>query len=289
MEFPDLGQQCSDQTCKQLDFLPMKCDSCSRIFCKDHITYSSHNCESSYKKDVQVPVCPLCNKPVPVNRGEPPDIKVSEHIDRDCQSDPAKKKRKAYANRCNVKGCKQKELIPVICGSCQLNFCLKHRHTTDHKCEGFQGSGRGISKAGAAATRRVGASGSSSGSNPPSNTYNKAKSKPQVTALSNYGRDLDRERREREQQRQVQPQPQSAYSLQAGLSEDEAMARALQMSMADSQQPKQAAPKKTLTRQEQDDLALAQALAASEAEHRREQLRRRQQQEEKKESSCLVA
>ncbi len=45
-------------------------------------------------QDNQVPVCPLCNIPIPVKRGEPPDIKVGQHIDTDCQSDPAKEKRK---------------------------------------------------------------------------------------------------------------------------------------------------------------------------------------------------
>lgn len=32
------------------DFLPMRCDACQEIFCKDHITYASHKCMSSYKK-----------------------------------------------------------------------------------------------------------------------------------------------------------------------------------------------------------------------------------------------
>lgn len=45
-------------------------------------------------QDVQVPVCPLCNTPIPIRRGEMPDIKVGEHIDRDCKSDPAQRKRK---------------------------------------------------------------------------------------------------------------------------------------------------------------------------------------------------
>lgn len=45
-------------------------------------------------QDVQVPVCPLCNTPVPVRRGEMPDVVVGEHIDRDCKSDPAQRKRK---------------------------------------------------------------------------------------------------------------------------------------------------------------------------------------------------
>ena len=28
-------------------------------------------------QDVKVPVCPLCSQPVPVNRGEDPNLKVS--------------------------------------------------------------------------------------------------------------------------------------------------------------------------------------------------------------------
>lgn len=32
------------------DFLPMRCDACQEIFCKDHITYANHKCMSSYKK-----------------------------------------------------------------------------------------------------------------------------------------------------------------------------------------------------------------------------------------------
>ncbi|KAK6311644.1 hypothetical protein J4Q44_G00173080 [Coregonus suidteri] len=56
MEFPDLGEHCSENSCKQLDFLPMRCDACEEIFCKDHISYANHKCMSSYKKDVQVPV-----------------------------------------------------------------------------------------------------------------------------------------------------------------------------------------------------------------------------------------
>lgn len=68
------------------------------IYSKDHIRYELHKCQSSYKKDIQVPVCPLCNQPVPWKRGEAPDIAVGDHIDRDCQSDPAKQKRKVVTN-----------------------------------------------------------------------------------------------------------------------------------------------------------------------------------------------
>lgn len=117
------------------------------------------------EQDVQVPVCPLCNTPIPIRRGEMPDIKVGEHIDRDCKSDPAQRKRKVvdthkerktclcarrekksvltrlfltpqiFTNKCSKGGCKQKEMIRVTCDQCHLNFCLKHRHPLDHDCK----------------------------------------------------------------------------------------------------------------------------------------------------------
>lgn len=65
------------------------------FFCSnDHMKYAQHSCPSAHKKDIQVPVCPLCGSPVPTPRNQPPDIAVSDHIDNDCQSDPAKAKRK---------------------------------------------------------------------------------------------------------------------------------------------------------------------------------------------------
>ncbi|XP_005860903.1 PREDICTED: AN1-type zinc finger protein 2A isoform X1 [Myotis brandtii] len=93
MEFPDLGKHCSEKTCKQLDFLPLKCDVCEQDFCKDHFTYAAHKCPFAYKKDVQVPVCPLCNHPISVKKGEIPDVVVGEHMDRDCGSRPGKEEK----------------------------------------------------------------------------------------------------------------------------------------------------------------------------------------------------
>ncbi|EHH17093.1 hypothetical protein EGK_13400 [Macaca mulatta] len=98
MEFPDLGKHCSEKTCKQLDFLPVKCDACKQDFCKDHFTYAAHKCPFAFQKDVQVPVCPLCNTPIPVKKGQIPDVVVSDHIDRDCDSHPGKKKEKSFCS-----------------------------------------------------------------------------------------------------------------------------------------------------------------------------------------------
>nr|KAF6350593.1 zinc finger AN1-type containing 2A [Myotis myotis] len=133
MEFPDLGKHCAEETCKQLDFLPLKCDVCEQDFCKDHFTYAAHKCPFAYKKDVQVPVCPLCNRPIPVKKGEIPDVVVGEHMDRDCRCRPGKKE-KVFTFRCSKKGCKKKEMLPVACDQCHGNFCIQHRHPLDHSC-----------------------------------------------------------------------------------------------------------------------------------------------------------
>ena len=45
------------------------------------------------------------------------------------------KKQKIFTNGCNFKNCKKKELIPFTCSVCKINFCLKHRHFNDHDCK----------------------------------------------------------------------------------------------------------------------------------------------------------
>uniref|UniRef100_A0A8C0HAP5 Zinc finger AN1-type containing 2B n=1 Tax=Chelonoidis abingdonii TaxID=106734 RepID=A0A8C0HAP5_CHEAB len=139
----DSSARCPDPS--RAYFLPLKCDACEQIFCTDHITYTQHQCTSAYKKDVQVPVCPLCSIPIPVQKGQMPDVVVGQHIDRDCKSDPAQRKRKIFTNKCLKPGCKQREMMKVICDQCHGNFCLKHRHPLDHDCNG---AGRPLSRAG---------------------------------------------------------------------------------------------------------------------------------------------
>jgi len=267
MEFPDLGKNCSVSTCKRLDFLPMKCDACRVILCSDHIMYEQHSCPEAYKKDNQVPVCPLCNKPIPVKPGATPDAEVGRHIDTDCQSDPAKEKRgKVYSNKCSKKGCKTKELVPFNCGNCQKNYCIRHRNELDHDCKGFEDTGRSGTRAGAAALARF-------ETNKTSSAASKPKPKPQQTKMSDMGRELDRQR----QERQNRAPGSNMQNLQGNMSEDEAMARALAMSMSDPQpKPQQqqqapASPEEEARRrqQEEEDAALARALAESERDANR--------------------
>jgi len=109
-------------------------------YSKDHIRYTDHQCPSSHRKDVQIPICPLCNQAVPYEyRDQSPDRVVSAHIDRDCKSDPARKKRgKVYSNKCSISSCKQREAIQVNCEKCLKTFCLRHRFPDDHQCQGLR-------------------------------------------------------------------------------------------------------------------------------------------------------
>uniref|UniRef100_A0AAZ3QGN2 AN1-type domain-containing protein n=1 Tax=Oncorhynchus tshawytscha TaxID=74940 RepID=A0AAZ3QGN2_ONCTS len=166
MEFPDLGEHCSENSCKHLDFLPLRCDACEEIFyvemnvcCSTLLVVCMLSIDPN--RDIQVPVCPLCNTPIPIKRGEMPDIKVGEHIDRDCQSDPAQNKRKIFTNKCSKGGCKQKEMIRVTCDQCHINYCLKHRHPLDHDCKPED---KPVSKSGFAAFMRSQGASSSSAS-----------------------------------------------------------------------------------------------------------------------------
>ncbi|KIH54459.1 AN1-like Zinc finger [Ancylostoma duodenale] len=134
-ELPHIGRHCDAELCHLLDFLPVRCDACSGTFCLSHFTYEGHNCKNAYKKNVQVPVCPVCDKPVPTPKGVSADAQVNEHILNNCAANTKKK------------------LVPVHCPSCKHNFCLGHRHEKDHDCEQLRKTPP-FSKAAAAAIAR---------------------------------------------------------------------------------------------------------------------------------------
>ncbi|RUS22941.1 hypothetical protein BC937DRAFT_94795, partial [Endogone sp. FLAS-F59071] len=137
MEFPTLGKQCSQRTCAQLDFLPFTCTYCIHIFCQEHWKREDHECPSLADEslDIRVPICPVCQKPVPVNRGEDPNIRVNEHIAAGC-ADPGTttSPSPSSTNHCSQRGCKARTLVPIYCPRCKLNFCVKHRLELDHHC-----------------------------------------------------------------------------------------------------------------------------------------------------------
>lgn len=58
------------------------------------MNYEKHNCTGAHKKDIQVPICPLCELPVPTPRNQKPDIAVSHHIDNGCSRVEVSRSRK---------------------------------------------------------------------------------------------------------------------------------------------------------------------------------------------------
>ena len=96
MELPEIGKQCALEICNQLDFLPVKCNNCSKTFCKDHSSLDGHNCE--------------CLK-------SSTDIKKFKSEDKP---------------KCNFEKCDKN--VVTKCPICDIEFCMDHRLEKDHKC-----------------------------------------------------------------------------------------------------------------------------------------------------------
>ena len=147
---------------------------------------------------------------------------------QDCKSKP---REKVFTNRCNRAKCKKRELVPVICDACRLNYCLAHRHPQDHECQGPQAVNRRRLDHFAPAS----ASGTSSGGPP-------ARSSGGQSKLTDFFRSGS------------QPTPRSfaaasanstapraaAAAMVNGMSEDEALAAAMAASLQDVNQQQQA-------------------------------------------------
>ena len=106
-ELINVGEHCGFSECHQLDFLPIECLLCHKLFCKLHIKASEHACkvEASSKilteeevKNLEVPV----------------------------------------SFQCYLSECKGRELTAISCEECREQFCLKHRLPCDHNCTQIQ-------------------------------------------------------------------------------------------------------------------------------------------------------
>lgn len=99
----EIGKHCEENSCHQLDFLPIKCSHCGKTFCKIHSSTAGHKCENfsetikTFKKFV------------------PPETT------------------KCFMEKCD-------KVVMTKCPICQLDFCLDHRLEIDHKCSKAQWS-----------------------------------------------------------------------------------------------------------------------------------------------------
>jgi hypothetical protein len=87
MEFSDVGEHCSDLTCKRQDYLPFKCEECNKYYCLDHRVHGCIN------KDDNV---------------------VTELVKYDMP-------------KCSQKRCNKYILVDNICNNCHKNHCINHR------------------------------------------------------------------------------------------------------------------------------------------------------------------
>ncbi|KAI8375452.1 hypothetical protein BD560DRAFT_367855 [Blakeslea trispora] len=133
MEFPELGKRCTAKGCNLYDFLPYTCVNCNKVFCQDHFKLQAHQCPSLNDPsfDIRVPICPLCERPVPSKRGDDPNIRMNEHIQSNCTDLDSKPN-----NTCRKRGCSTKLLVPMQCTECGLSYCVQHRLAVDHQCKG---------------------------------------------------------------------------------------------------------------------------------------------------------
>ncbi|XP_076043325.1 AN1-type zinc finger protein 2B-like isoform X2 [Oratosquilla oratoria] len=251
------------------NFLPITCNLCNKIFCIDHHKYEAHSCSESYRLDVQVPVCPLCNQPVSSRRDQPPDLAVNEHLENNCQI----KKKKIYTNKCSATGCKTKEVVPVQCDSCKLNFCLRHRHTTDHDCQGPKT--RQERTALAALKRNQGNVRKGLKTSGPSGCKDSGGSSSRTSQPNGIRRYFSPESTGPRPTGNVPARAASAAAIQGNLSEDEALARAMAQSLqsaSNSKAVERSSPSGpgTGTPQDDEDAMLAQAIAASLEQQNRE-------------------
>lgn len=98
-----IGQHCSFESCNRLDFLPVKCELCHLNYCKEHYSFSSHNCTKYQEKNEQ----------------------NLTKISGNCRIN--------FYN-CTFEDCKQREMVEVICEFCTKRLCMKHRLQIDHTC-----------------------------------------------------------------------------------------------------------------------------------------------------------
>jgi predicted nucleic acid binding AN1-type Zn finger protein len=139
MELLDRGKHCEEEFCHQLDYLPMKCKACAKLFCNYHVKYDDHNCKEAYKFNYKIPTCPTCNQTVEFQRGKDLDICLAEHM-QNCNDEKILNKKfsnislKQQKNKCSVLKCKTKDIIQFECKNCFKNYCVKHRIQEDHDC-----------------------------------------------------------------------------------------------------------------------------------------------------------
>ncbi|KAK4554480.1 hypothetical protein LTR86_008334 [Recurvomyces mirabilis] len=119
-EVEAIGARCQMPFCRQLDFLPFKCESCKGKFCLDHRTESSHECTHKgewARRRAQ-------SQQIPPSQAYTPSPKPNIL---------------SHEQQCADPSCKTLINTPLVtgvhCEKCNRSYCLKHRLTYEHHCD----------------------------------------------------------------------------------------------------------------------------------------------------------
>lgn len=126
MDDYNIGSHCSDSTCRQRDYMPIKCKFCHQTYCADHYSILSHNCPNMDRDKKEVFICPFCNRTLPVNQSLTLEENLSIHEALECSHDFKKEK---PVKMCQKEKCKTKlsEFNMFECKRCSQKLCLSHR------------------------------------------------------------------------------------------------------------------------------------------------------------------
>lgn len=114
-----IGRNCQYEYCRQLDFLPFRCESCRGTFCSEHRTETSHKCTHAGEWARR--------------RRE-----LSSPSGQQQSSRPSVKSTVYNSDQCAHPQCKTLVNTPtsvgVHCDKCNRNYCLQHRLREGHDC-----------------------------------------------------------------------------------------------------------------------------------------------------------
>ncbi|EFE38722.1 hypothetical protein TRV_06596 [Trichophyton verrucosum HKI 0517] len=114
-DLEDIGKHCEFEFCRQLDFLPFRCESCKGTFCLDHRTETTHKCPKA---------------------GEWARRRTGQGGSESTTLSP---KPTVYnSTQCSHPSCKaliyRMANAGVHCQNCNREYCLSHRMREDHDC-----------------------------------------------------------------------------------------------------------------------------------------------------------